>query len=76
LQLVETPESGDHLPAHLIAVTAALNDLQIGAPGRGLAAEPIRRTAISIAASLLAALSTMALAAKRAPERTSRSCVI
>jgi hypothetical protein len=36
-------------------------------------AGPIRRTAILSAASLLAALSTMALAAKRAPERTSRS---
>jgi len=33
-------------------------------------AGPIGRTAISIAASLLAALSTMALAAKRASERT------
>jgi len=33
----------------------------------------MRRTAILIPASLLAALSTMALVAKRAPERTSRS---
>jgi hypothetical protein len=39
LQLVETPERGDHLLARLVAVAAALNDLQIGAPGRGLAAE-------------------------------------
>jgi hypothetical protein len=39
LQLVEAPERGDHLLAHLIAVAAALDDLQIGAPGRGLAAE-------------------------------------
>ena len=39
LQLVETPERGDHLLAHLVAVAAALDDLQIGAPGRGLAAE-------------------------------------
>ena len=34
---------------------------------------PMRRTAILIAASSLAALSIMALAAKRAPERNSRS---
>src|SRR5262249_37977846 len=39
LQLIETPERGDHLLAHLVAVAAALNDLQIGAPGRSLAAE-------------------------------------
>jgi hypothetical protein len=26
LQLVETPERGDHLLAHLVAVTAALDD--------------------------------------------------
>jgi hypothetical protein len=39
LQLVETAERGDHLLAHLVAVAAALDDLQIGAPGRGLAAE-------------------------------------
>jgi hypothetical protein len=37
LQLLETPESGDHVLAHLIAV--ALDDLQIGAASRGLAAE-------------------------------------
>src|SRR5271166_3826740 len=36
---VKPPERGDHLLAHLIAVAAALDDLQIGAPGRGLAAE-------------------------------------
>ena len=39
LQLVEAPERGDHLLAHLVAVAAALDDLQIGASGRGLAAE-------------------------------------
>src|SRR5262249_2267721 len=39
LQRLETPERGDHLLAHLLAVAAALDDLQIGAPGRGLAAE-------------------------------------
>ena len=39
LQLLETPERGDHLLTHLVAVAAALDDLQIGAPGRGLAAE-------------------------------------
>jgi hypothetical protein len=39
LQILETPECGDHLLTHLIAVAAALDDLQIGAPGRGLAAE-------------------------------------
>src|SRR4029077_4267675 len=39
LQLIETTERGDHLLAHLATVAAALNDLQIGAPGRGLAAE-------------------------------------
>ena len=33
LQLVEPPERGDHLLAHLVAVAAALDDLQIGAPG-------------------------------------------
>jgi len=33
LQLVETPKRGDHLLAHLLAVAAALDDLQIGAPG-------------------------------------------
>jgi hypothetical protein len=36
--IVQAPERGDHLLAHLVAVTAALNDLQIGAPGRGLVA--------------------------------------
>ena len=39
LQILKTPERGDHLLTHLIAVAAALDDLQIGAPGRGLAAE-------------------------------------
>jgi hypothetical protein len=39
LQLVETAERGDHLLAYLVAVAAALDDLQIGAPGRGLSAE-------------------------------------
>jgi hypothetical protein len=39
LQLVETPKRGDHLLAHLIAIPAALDDLQIGTPGRGLATE-------------------------------------
>lgn len=39
LQLLETPERGDHLLTHLVALAAALDDLQIGAPGRGLAAE-------------------------------------
>jgi hypothetical protein len=39
LQLVETPKCGDHLLAHLVALAAALDDLQIGAPARGLAAE-------------------------------------
>ena len=39
LQLLETPERGDHLLAHLVAVAVALDDLQIGAAGRGLAAE-------------------------------------
>jgi hypothetical protein len=39
LQFLETPERGDHLLTHLIAVATALNDLQVGAPGRGLAAE-------------------------------------
>jgi hypothetical protein len=34
LQLIETTERGDHLLAHLATVAAALNDLQIGAPGR------------------------------------------
>src|SRR4029077_20797322 len=39
LQFLETPERRDHLLTHLVAVAAALDDLQIGAPGRGLAAE-------------------------------------
>jgi hypothetical protein len=39
LQLLKTPKRGDHLLAHLVAVAAALNDLQIGAAGRSLAAE-------------------------------------
>ena len=39
LQILETPERGDHLLAHLVAVPVALDDLQIGAAGRGLAAE-------------------------------------
>jgi hypothetical protein len=38
-KLVVPPERGDHLLANLFAVTSALDDLQIGAPGRGLAAE-------------------------------------
>jgi hypothetical protein len=33
LQLLETSERGDHLLTHLVAVAAALDDLQIGAPG-------------------------------------------
>ena len=33
LQLVETPERGDHLLAHLVAGAAARDDLQVGAPG-------------------------------------------
>src|SRR5271166_831232 len=37
-------------------------------------AGPMRRTAIVVAASSLAALNTMAFAAKRAPERNNRSC--
>src|SRR5580693_7135986 len=36
---VETPERGNHLLAHRLAVAPAFDDLQIGAPGRGLAAE-------------------------------------
>jgi hypothetical protein len=39
LQILETSERGDHLLAHLIALAAALDDLQIGTPGRGLAAK-------------------------------------
>ena len=39
LQLLETSQRRDHLLAHLVAIAAALDDLQIGAPGRGLAAE-------------------------------------
>src|SRR5262249_10098794 len=39
LQLLETPERRDHLLTHLVAVAPALDDLQIGPPGRGLAAE-------------------------------------
>ena len=39
LQVLETPERRDHLLTHLVAVAAALDDLQVGAPGRGLAAE-------------------------------------
>ena len=39
LQFLETPERRDHLLADLIAVAAALDDLQIGASGRGLAAK-------------------------------------
>jgi hypothetical protein len=34
-----TPERRDHLLTHLVAVAPALDDLQIGTPGRGLAAE-------------------------------------
>ena len=33
LQLLVTSKRGDHLLAHLVAVAAALDDLQIGAPG-------------------------------------------
>ena len=40
MQLVETPERGDHLLAHLVAVAAALDDLQIGAPGLGAVRKP------------------------------------
>jgi hypothetical protein len=43
LQLVKTAERGDHLLTHRLAVAAALDDLQVGASGRGLAAE-IHRT--------------------------------
>jgi hypothetical protein len=39
LQFLETPERRDHLLTHLVAVAAALDDLQVGASGRGLAAE-------------------------------------
>ena len=39
LQILETPERRDHLLTHLVALAAALDDLQIGAPGRGLAAK-------------------------------------
>ena len=38
-QLVETPEGRDHLLTDLVAVAAALDDLQIGASGRRLAAK-------------------------------------
>jgi hypothetical protein len=33
LQFLVTAERGDHLLANLVAVTPALDDLQIGAPG-------------------------------------------
>ena len=33
LQLLVPSKRGDHLLAHLVAVAAALDDLQIGAPG-------------------------------------------
>jgi hypothetical protein len=39
LQFLETPERSNYLLAHRLSVAATFNDLQIGAPGRGLAAE-------------------------------------
>src|SRR4029450_11775966 len=39
LQFLVTAERGDHLLANLVAVTPALDDLQIGAPGSGVAAK-------------------------------------
>ena len=42
-QILVTPECRDHLLANLIAFAPALDDLQIGAPARSLAAEVHRR---------------------------------
>ena len=39
LQILETPQRRDHLLTHLVARAAALDDLQIGASSRGLAAK-------------------------------------
>jgi hypothetical protein len=39
LQFLKTPEHRDHLLTHLVAVAPAFDDLQIGTPSRGLAAE-------------------------------------
>jgi hypothetical protein len=39
LQVLETPQRRDHLLTNLVAGAAALDDLQVGAPGGGLAAK-------------------------------------
>ena len=48
LQLVVTSERGDHLLANLVALTPALDDLQVGAPARGLAPKVHQRLRVLV----------------------------